>query len=120
VTAVDTNSRPKANAGRAQRAASRTAHCRYHCSACGAHFSSLNAFDAHRVGDHGEGARHCLEPLDDERFAAVAEPGVCAMYVEPRVGIRIWTLGPDLERARERSGGGPRTPAEGELDLEAA
>jgi hypothetical protein len=27
-----------------------TAFCRCHCRACGAHFTSLRAFDAHRVG----------------------------------------------------------------------
>lgn len=27
-----------------------TAFCRNHCRACGAHFTSVRAFDAHRVG----------------------------------------------------------------------
>ena len=31
--------------------------CRYHCRGCGAHFTSLEAFDAHRAGPMH--ARHC-------------------------------------------------------------
>jgi hypothetical protein len=27
-----------------------TLHCRNHCRACGSHFTSVRAFDAHRVG----------------------------------------------------------------------
>jgi hypothetical protein len=33
----------------------RTVHCRYHCSRCGSHFTSLSAFDAHHAG---QGASH--------------------------------------------------------------
>lgn len=84
----------------------RAVTCRYHCSGCRGHFSSLNAFDAHRAGDHGAG-RHCLEPLDDDRFATVASDGRCDMYAVSKVGLAIWTLAADLQRARQRSGGSP-------------
>jgi hypothetical protein len=87
---------------------SRATTCRFHCSACHGHFSSLNAFDCHRTS-HAED-RHCLEPLDDDRFAALSEAGVCSMYAMPRVGVTVWTLAADLERARERSGGSLRRP----------
>lgn len=96
---------------------SRRATCRYHCSACREHFSSLNGFDAHRAGDHGDGSRYCLEPLDDRRFAAVDDDGICTVYGEPKVGITVWTLAEDLARARQRSGASPRSGAEGESDL---
>ena len=86
----------------------RAVTCRYHCSVCGGHFSSLNAADAHRHGDHGSGDRHCVEPLDDGRFAEVSESGVCSMYAEPKLGVTVWTLAEDLARARERSGGSER------------
>lgn len=84
--------------------------CRYHCSGCRSHFSSLNAFEAHRFGDHATG-RDCDEPADDDRFAAVAENGLCSMYSQPRVGVAVWTLAEDLARARERSGGSERAAA---------
>ena len=87
---------------------SRRTTCRFHCPTCGTHLSSLNAFGAHRAGDHGSGDRHCIEPLDDERFAPVSDGGVCGMYAARKIGITIWTLGADLQRARERSGGSLR------------
>lgn len=81
--------------------------CRFHCQACHGHFSSLNAFDTHRAGDHRDGSRQCLEPLDDDRFATVASDGRCDMYAVSKVGLAIWTLAADLQRARQRSGGSP-------------
>ncbi len=93
--------------------------CRYHCSACRTHFSSLNAFDAHRDGDHATG-RYCDEPADDERFAAVAENGVCTMYAVERVNVAVWTLAADLQRARQRSGQAPFAAFGVESDREAA
>jgi hypothetical protein len=52
----------------------KTTTCTYHCSACGAHIHSLEAFDAHRQGDYApsdpETGRHCAHPLDiDGRLA---------------------------------------------------
>ena len=79
--------------------------CRFHCSGCRSHFSSLNAFEVHRAGDHGAG-RHWLEPLDDGRFTELTENGLCAMYAVEQVGIVVWTLAADLQRARERFGRG--------------
>jgi hypothetical protein len=35
-------------------------YCRYHCAACGCHFTSLDAFDAHRDGEDGK--RWCDNP----------------------------------------------------------
>lgn len=32
-----------------------TSRCKYHCSACGCHFTSLRAFDAHRQGPFLDG-----------------------------------------------------------------
>jgi hypothetical protein len=78
--------------------------CIYHCSECSSHFASLGAFDTHRDGDHQAGTRHCLEPLDDARFAAKTEDGACnvgANYVDPKHGVTVWQLAvTEAERAR--------------------
>jgi hypothetical protein len=85
--------------------------CTSHCSACGSHFSSIEAFDAHRVGsfsaDDPESARQCEHPLDanertgGERFVALSDAGACRAY-EARQGVIVWTLAASLRRARER------------------
>jgi hypothetical protein len=40
----------------------RGGRCLFHCCSCGAHFSSLEGFDAHRDGSHREDTRHCVDP----------------------------------------------------------
>lgn len=80
--------------------------CTYHCSSCGLCFHSLNAFDAHRVGDFGsddpETGRRCLHPLDlDGRLVALGV-GECRVYAEVKRGRTIWTHGGDLARMRRR------------------
>ena len=50
----------------------------FHCSACGAHFHSLEAFDLHRAGDHAAG-RFCLDPDECERLVVATEEGVCRL-----------------------------------------
>lgn len=40
----------------------RAVHCRYHCRRCGSHFTSLEAFDAHRSGTPQD--RACSFPDD--------------------------------------------------------
>jgi hypothetical protein len=73
-------------------------NCTNHCGACGLHFHSLAAFDAHRQGDYAkptgtEEGRHCVHPFDmDGRLVAITEYGVCKMYAEPQIGITVWTL----------------------------
>ncbi len=82
--------------------------CTYHCSACGLHFHSLNAFDAHRTGDFGSTdpdlGRRCLYPFDlDGTLVALTQDGECRMHgVGGRVnaGIRVWTHAGDLARFR--------------------
>jgi hypothetical protein len=90
-----------------------TVTCTYHCGSCGTHFHSLNAFDAHRQGDHAtndpETGRHCVHPWDllDKKGNAVlvslTEEGICRIY-EEKAGQTIWTIAKDLVRARERYG----------------
>jgi hypothetical protein len=69
----------------------KTTTCTNHCSACGRHFHSLNAFDRHRTGTYGEPigpehGRRCLHPLDvlasdgESRFEAPTDDGECRMY----------------------------------------
>lgn len=66
------------------RRAARTA-CQYHCCACGGHFSSLAAFDAHRRGEPG--ARHCDPDVANSAGEAMLVPktenGSCAMVYPP-------------------------------------
>ena len=86
-------------------------HCTYHCPSCGTHFHSLEAFDAHRLGDHASNdallGRHCEHPLDrigkDGRtlFIALTTVGVCDLSrPEPLSDVTIWTLRAKLEAAR--------------------
>jgi hypothetical protein len=72
--------------------------CRYHASCCGAHFTSLRAFDVHRA------AGHC----DPEGAGLLKQAGVCnisefdAETGQPlkRIGA-IWSL-EGAERVRAR------------------
>lgn len=110
---------------------SRTTTCTYHCSACGLHFHSLNAFDAHRTGDYAlndlEMGRHCAHPFDlDGLLGALTEDGECRMYddgsgVRVERGVTIWTHEADLARLRARfaSNGPPgahTTPGDQSVD----
>lgn len=57
--------------------------CRFHCAACGAHFTSLRAFDAHRQGPWDD--RRCEFP--DE---LIERTGVCKLSGPvPRVGVTV-------------------------------
>ncbi len=66
--------------------------CTNHCSACGCHFHSLAAFDAHREGSYTDG-RRCVEPRYSETlFVALSEDAVCSMYKTPVAPVTVWTL----------------------------
>lgn len=78
-----------------------TASCRWHCRGCGAHFSSIKAFDTHRVGEfdrpRGEsGGRACRAPDPADGF--VRQEGICA--VDDHQEAAVWTLAASLEWAR--------------------
>lgn len=51
-------------------------YCRFHCSICKGHFSSLGAFDAHRRGEFEPNDRHCV---DLEEYA-IEKPKAAAKY----------------------------------------
>ena len=75
---------------------SRAVTCTYHCSACGCHFHSLEAFDAQRLGDFAtndpETGRRCVHPFElDNRLAALAENGECRTYADLKRGVTVWT-----------------------------
>jgi hypothetical protein len=65
-----------------------SAQCRYHCSSCGSHFTSLEAFDAHHEGA-GETLRPCEFPGAD---SLVEREGVCKIS-EYRDGEAIPVMG---------------------------
>ena len=88
---------------------SRATTCTYHCGACGRHFHSLAAFDAHRIGDYAsndpEIGRHCVSPLDVHKDGVMVhdrltETGVCRLGEAPETDCTIWTMRGSTERAR--------------------
>jgi hypothetical protein len=67
--------------------------CRYHCrGGCSGHFTSLDAFDAHRR----EG--RCQDPAQDDRFEPAI--GVCKISGREESGGTIWRLSAGVARAR--------------------
>jgi hypothetical protein len=85
--------------------------CTYHCSPCGRHFHSLEAFDLHH--DHDEtGWPICLDPLDlldrrgREQLVALTDQGKCRLRGN-QDDITIWTMPRNLKRApqiKQRAG----------------
>jgi hypothetical protein len=83
--------------------------CQYHCRGCDSHFSSLQAFDLHRVGEHDnrpDNPRRCnipTEEVSDENGNTLYEyvVGECrdAFYPEVKEGL-IWTLYGARDRAK--------------------
>jgi len=71
----------------------RRCSCSHHCSICGRHFTSLQAFDAHRIGAWDD--RQCEVPA--ERFEPAI--GVCRIR-GPETGATIWRLAGASQRAR--------------------
>lgn len=75
-----------------------------YCRSCGRDFTSLRAFDAHRVGTHEPLDRHCADPLD-----------VGLEYRDTVMGIDRYGV-PISESDRERLSalqGSALTPSEG-------
>jgi hypothetical protein len=69
--------------------------CTNHCSQCGRHFHSLEAFDVHHEHDE-TGWPVCLDPLDledrDGRSRLIAlGVGECRVYPEVERDVTIWT-----------------------------
>lgn len=75
-------------------------YCRNHCRGCGGHFTSLRAFDAHRVGPMSD--RRCEVGADLVELAG----GICAVSdpTELRFGVSVYEH-QSADRAREVFGG---------------
>lgn len=82
-----------------------TVHCSNHCSACGQHFHSVIAFDAHRQGPWDD--RVCLDPeveqpaAASQRLVPLTRDGKCR--IRPRAPVdhaTIWVVERDLNRVR--------------------
>lgn len=91
-------------------------YCAYHCGGCHRHFTSLVAFERHRIGSFDEpdgprGPRRCESPLDLEGYELVTEAGVCRMYDMPEMGAVVWGDAAGRQRARERFGENERAAA---------
>ena len=71
--------------------------CRYHCRACGAHFASLEAFDAHN-GRTGAGKkptfRPCQFPNLQPGWEMVARAGECRISdpQTPSAAVSVYGL----------------------------
>lgn len=73
-------------------------HCTYHCRACGGHFTSLAAFDAHRAGPSAD--RTCYWP--DDAPLIERQGGVCkhARDGQIRSGVTLYEHA-SAQRARD-------------------
>lgn len=75
--------------------------CSSHCRACGLHFSSDGAFDAHRAGPMDE--RYCVDVHEERdragrlRFIERATDGFCG--VVHTEDVTVWTLRQNMEGA---------------------
>jgi hypothetical protein len=96
------------------------ARCSYHCSPCGRHFHSLEAFDIHHGRDE-TGWPICLDPADLEdrdgrpRLYALTTDGVCDVR-ERLEGVTVWGRARDGKphrRALETIPPGANHPADG-------
>jgi len=76
--------------------------CSNHCSACGSHFTSLAAFDAHRYGSHQDG-RRCWNPEEELPLVIQTEIGVCDITAETLEPVTIWGH-KSAERAKDYFG----------------
>jgi len=81
--------------------------CRAHCPACGGHFTSDAAFDAHREGSHRDGERRCLEPEGVPCLRVVTDSGRCEIHSPNAEGIELREHGRQVDAARERHSGRP-------------
>jgi hypothetical protein len=82
-----------------------TTYCQYHCSKCGAHFTSLAGFAAHRRGSHAENTRYCADPATVRGSASMsAVTGTCRIADgrdHPIHEAAVWVSDRTLE-TRER------------------
>jgi hypothetical protein len=69
-----------------------SSHCRYHCRPCGGHFTSLEAFDAHREGPAGT-HRTCTFPELPAGVELVEQTGICNVASDTaQIGVTIYAL----------------------------
>lgn len=72
-------------------------YCRFHCRACDTHYTSLEAFDAHRRGSHDKNTRYCRPPsmIRKGSHALTELRGVCRISdptKPPRTHVWVWQL----------------------------
>ena len=79
--------------------------CRFHCASCGRHFTSLQAFDAHRDGDYAE-RRWCDNPAasrskkGEPLFELVSDAAVCHNTLAAVLrDVELWGMAGARERA---------------------
>jgi hypothetical protein len=64
--------------------------CIYHCSGCGSHFRSLQAFDAHRSGRADE--RMCWAESNEQaaQLVSATDHGICDQTGHIHKRVTIW------------------------------
>jgi|Tabmets5t2r1_1033131.scaffolds.fasta_scaffold94420_2 hypothetical protein len=66
--------------------------CTHHCRSCGSHFTSLEAFDAHRKGPAGSD-RACAFPELPKGAEWVERTGACRIAgATPAIGVTVYAL----------------------------
>jgi hypothetical protein len=92
--------------------------CRYHCRRCGAHFTSLRAFDAHHEGS-GENLVSCVFP-EGAGLVEVAG-GVCLIGdpTAPLIDVTLYERA-DSQEYRERMRATEGQPPQHDLSLREA
>lgn len=82
--------------------------CKAHCTFCGLHFASQNAFDEHLAGPNNNFDHY--DPSTCERLRVRTRDGLCTLSwnKNPKTGrvvkAKIWEHGPDTDRARKNLG----------------
>jgi hypothetical protein len=84
--------------------------CRDHCSKCGRHFTSTDAFDAHRIGSFRDpnDPRRCESPEDlANRLEKRAENGACTIRDDARPPVIVWGIAGAREKAKRAFSASP-------------
>lgn len=94
--------------------------CQHHCSGCGSHFTSLEAFDDHRVGDFAAG-KVCWGEGSEDRLEIVREDGICDIgHSPPRIAVRLWRHHPGYRAEASVSPYFPASDVPDDLDPDLA
>ncbi len=75
-----------------------------HCTACHSTFSTVTAFDKHRVGSHADDRRHCVDPA---RTGLIDAGRDYPCWAQARRGHGAQARRGDVDELRQKEAGGP-------------